>query len=107
MKVSIDEDIEIQIASLTGIFILKVVAWRDRNHKTNKDADDMAFILQNYLEIHRDESLEYFEEIYTEDHSILKGGATLLGIQLNEVLNNHNDQQPSYRYLNENFSCIH
>lgn len=95
LKVSIDEDIEIQIASLTGIFILKVVAWRDRHHKTNKDADDMAFILQNYLEIHRDESLEYFEEIYTEDHTILKGGATLLGKQLNEVLNNHPEAKQS------------
>lgn len=89
LKVKIDEDIEIQIASLTGIFILKVVAWKDRNHKTNKDADDMAFILQNYLEINRDESLEYFEEIYTEDHTIFKGGATLLGKHLNEVLNYH------------------
>tara|TARA_R110002049_G_scaffold292275_1_gene476721 strand:- start:167 stop:883 length:717 start_codon:yes stop_codon:yes gene_type:complete len=95
LKVSIDEDIEIQIASLTGIFILKVVAWRDRNHKTNKDADDMAFILQNYLEIHRDESLEYFEEIYTDDHTILKGGATLLGKQLNEVLNKHPEAKQS------------
>ena len=95
LKVSIDEDIEIQIASLTGVFILKVVAWRDRNHRTNKDADDMAFILQNYLEIHRDESLEYFEEIYTEDHTILKGGATLLGKQLNEVLNNHPEAKQS------------
>lgn len=95
LKVSIDEDIDIQIASLTGIFILKVIAWRDRHHKTNKDADDMAFILQNYLEIHRDVSLEYFEEIYTEDHTILKGGATLLGKQLNEVLNNHPEAKQS------------
>lgn len=95
LKVSIDEDIEIQIASLTGIFILKVVAWRDRNHKTNKDADDMAFILQNYLEIHRDESLEYFEEIYTEDHTILKGGATLLGIHLNNIIKNHQEAKQS------------
>lgn len=86
LKVNVDEDIEIRIASLSGIFLLKIVAWRDRNHKTNKDADDMAFILQNYLEIHRDESLEYYEEIYTEDHTILKGGAILLGIHLYQLL---------------------
>ena len=86
LKVCIDKDIEIQIASLAGIFILKIVAWQDRNHKTNKDADDMAFILQNYLEIHRAESLEYFEEVYTDNHTILKGGATLLGIHLRQIL---------------------
>lgn len=89
LKVIIDEKVEIQIASLTGIFILKIIAWKDRNHRTNKDADDIAFILQNYLEIHREASLNYYEEIYTEDHTILKGGATLLGIQLNEILKNH------------------
>jgi predicted nucleotidyltransferase len=91
LKVSIDGDIEIKIASLAGIFILKIVAWRDRNHKTNKDADDMVFILQNYLEIYRDESLEYFEEIYTDDHTILKGGSTLLGIHLNQILEAYAD----------------
>ncbi len=95
LKVNIDEDIDIQIASLAGIGLLKIVAWRDRNHKTNKDADDMAFILQNYLEIHRDESLEYFEEIYTEDHTIMKGGATLLGIHINQLLNAYPDAKQS------------
>lgn len=99
LKVSIDKEIEIQIASLEGIFILKTVAWRDRNHKTNKDADDMAFILQNYLEIHRDESLEHFEAIYTDDHTILKGGSTLLGIQLNDVLNDHPETKQSIKEI--------
>lgn len=99
LKVSIDEDVEIQIASLSGIFLLKIVAWGDRNHKTNKDADDMAFILQNYLEIHRDESLEYFEEIYPEDHTILKGGSTLLGIHLNNVLENHSEAKKSIKEI--------
>jgi len=99
LKVKIDEDVEIQIASLSGIFLLKIVAWGDRNHKTNKDADDMAFILQNYLEIHRDESLEYFEDIYTEDHTILKGGSTLLGIHLNNVLENHSEAKKSIKEI--------
>jgi predicted nucleotidyltransferase len=99
LKVSIDGDIEIQIASLAGIFLLKIVAWGDRNHKTNKDAEDMAFILQNYLEIHRDELVEYFEEIYTEDHTILKGGATLLGIQLNDVLENYPEAKQSIKEI--------
>lgn len=99
LKVSIDEDIVIQIASLSGIGLLKIVAWRDRNHKTNKDADDIAFILQNYLEIHRDESLEYFEEVYTEDHTIVKGGATLLGIHINQLLNAYPDAKQSIKEI--------
>ncbi|MBC9795419.1 nucleotidyl transferase AbiEii/AbiGii toxin family protein [Sinomicrobium weinanense] len=91
LKVGIDNEIDIQVASLSGVFLLKIVAWKDRYHKTNKDADDIGFILNNYLEIYRDRSLEYFEEIYTEDHTILKGGATLLGIDLNQILKNHTE----------------
>lgn len=97
LKVSIDEDIDIQIASLAGIGFLKIVAWRDRNHKTNKDADDIAFILQNYLEIHRDESLEHFEAVYTEDHTIVKGGAVLLGIHINYLLENYPEAKQSIK----------
>jgi predicted nucleotidyltransferase len=97
LKVSIDEDIDIQIASLAGIGLLKIVAFRDRNHKTNKDADDIAFILQNYLEIHRDESLEYFEAVYTEDHTIVKGGATLLGIHINLLLKDYPEAKQSIK----------
>jgi len=97
LKVSIDEDINIQIASLAGIGLLKIVAWKDRNHKTNKDADDIAFILQNYLEIHRDESLEHFEAVYTEDHTIVKGGAVLLGIHINHLLENYPEAKQSIK----------
>lgn len=99
LKVSIDEDIVIQIASLAGIGLLKIVAWRDRNNKTNKDADDIAFILQNYLEIHLDEAIEHYDAIYTEDHTIVKGGATLLGIHINQLLNAYPDAKQSIKEI--------
>jgi len=99
LKVSIDEDIVIQIASLAGIGLLKIVAWRDRNHKINKDADDIAFILQNYLEIHLDEAIEHYDAIYTEDHTIVKGGATLLGIHINQLLNAYPDAKQSIKEI--------
>lgn len=57
LKVNIDKEIEIQIASLSGIFLLKITAWKDRNHKTNKDADDIGFILENYLSINKEREL--------------------------------------------------
>ena len=97
LKISIDEDIDIQIASLAGIGLLKIVAWRDRNHKTNKDADDISFILQNYLEIYRKESLAFYDEVYPDDHTILKGGAVLLGIHINRLLNNYPNAKQSIK----------
>jgi predicted nucleotidyltransferase len=86
LSVVIDKEIEIKIVNLCGIFLLKLVAWKDRHLTSNKDADDIGFILNNYLEIYRDSSLEHYEEVYPENHTILMGSATLLGIHLAEIL---------------------
>jgi len=99
LKVSIDEDIDIQIASLAGIGLLKIEAWRDRNRKTNKDADDIAFILQNYLDIHLDDAIENYDAVYTDDHTIFKGGATLLGIHFNQLLEDYPDAKQSLKEI--------
>lgn len=48
ITVSIDEEFEIRIASLHGLFLLKLNAWLDRNIDTNKDAEDMWYIIDNY-----------------------------------------------------------
>ena len=49
ITVTIDDEFDIKIASLHGLFVLKFNAWLDRNVQTNKDAVDMAFILENYF----------------------------------------------------------
>jgi predicted nucleotidyltransferase len=86
LKINVDEEIEIKIASLCGILILKVFAWKDRHHKSNKDADDIGFILANYLEIHRESSLEHYDVVYPENHTLLTGGGSMLGIHVAEML---------------------
>ncbi len=48
IPVTIDNDFTIQIASLQGLFALKLNAWLDRHLTTKKDAEDMHFILKNY-----------------------------------------------------------
>jgi predicted nucleotidyltransferase len=91
LKINVDEEIEIRIASLCGIFILKVFAWKDRHQKDNKDADDIGFILANYLEIHREASLDYYDIVYPEDHTVLTGGGSMLGIHAADILGNYPD----------------
>ena len=49
IMVSIDDKFTVKIASLHGLFLLKFNAWMDRHLTTNKDAEDMSFILDNYL----------------------------------------------------------
>lgn len=88
VRVKIDDTLEIDIVSLTGIFILKLAAWKDRHHNGNKDADDMGFILLNYLNIHEERAaMEHYEAVYEiESFSIIKAGAVLLGMDMNKLL---------------------
>ena len=48
ITVSIDNEFEIRIASLHGLFLLKLNAWLDRNISDNRDAEDMWYIVDNY-----------------------------------------------------------
>ena len=93
VEIELDESVSIKIASLAGIFILKVFAWIDRSNKTNKDADDIAFIINNYLSINEQRAGEdYYEQIYLdENYSIESAGAKLLGIDTAIILQEYPD----------------
>lgn len=65
ITVSIDNGFEIKIASLHGLFILKFNAWLDRNIQTSKDAEDMAFIIDNYFIANLDR--QFHSEVYDWD----------------------------------------
>lgn len=85
--VKIDDEIEIQVASLAGIFILKTVAWLDRNVKGNKDADDIAFIIVNYLGIYEDRAINNNYDLYdVEEFDINIAGSRLLGRDISKLL---------------------
>lgn len=103
LRVKIDDTLEIDIVSLAGIFILKLVAWKDRHHKGNKDADDMGFILLNYLNIHEERAvMEYYEQVYEiENFSITKAGAALLGIDINILLSDNETNKEKLKAIIE------
>ena len=89
-KFQIDNGVEIEVASLVGVFILKLVAWQDRNNQTNKDADDIAFIISNYFNINQERAITEYSEIMFEDDdfSFEKAGALLIGIDVALLLGN-------------------
>lgn len=104
VKVKIDDSLEIDIVSLAGIFILKLAAWKDRHHKGNKDADDMGFILLNYLNIYEERAaMEHYEEVYEiENFTITKAGAALLGIDINLLLSDNAVSKTKLKAIIEN-----
>ena len=70
ITVNVDDEFDIKIASLHGLFLLKFNAWLDRNIQTSKDAEDMSFILSNYFMANLDRNvyMEVYDwEILSED----------------------------------------
>jgi predicted nucleotidyltransferase len=86
--VAIDEETSIQIASLAGIFLLKLVAWSERNIETKKDADDIGFIIRNYYSINEDRIVKDHNDLYEDDFDTNTAGARLIGRDLKEILMN-------------------
>ena len=112
ITVSIDDEFKVKIASLHGLFLLKLNAWLDRNAKTSKDAEDMSFILSNYFmanldrEIHQEVyDWENFDEYIVGGYWLAHDLVTLLNVnQLNyykEVIEGELAKQEESRLVNQ------
>ena len=112
ITVSIDNEFKVKIASLHGLFLLKLNAWLDRNAKTSKDAEDMSFILSNYFmanldrEIHQEVyDWENFDEYIVGGYWLAHDLVTLLNVnQLNyykEVIEGELAKQEESRLINQ------
>jgi predicted nucleotidyltransferase len=87
LEIEVDEHLKLNIASLAGIFLLKIVAWNDRNATGNKDADDLGFILRNYFTINENRIHELHSDLYDDtDFAIITAGAHLMGRDIAHIL---------------------
>lgn len=87
LDVVIDNEFTVKVASLPGIFILKLAAFNDRKNETNKDADDLAFIIENYLDINIERAATEHYDIYEANNfNTFTAGATLLGRDIISIL---------------------
>lgn len=88
LTIHLDDELEFDIVSLEGVFLLKLFAWKDRHNRENKDAEDIGFLLNNYFNINREISYEKpFSKVYADENfTELIAGAIILGMKLNEIL---------------------
>ena len=87
LEVTIDNSFTVRVASLPGIFILKLIAWNDRHLAHDRDAEDMAFIISNYLALYDERAARDHYDLY--DHtpfSTFIGGATLMARDIKMVI---------------------
>lgn len=70
LVVSTENNLEFKTTSLEAIVVLKLIAWNDRPEHRQKDAKDLAFILESYFEI-------MSNEIFNEHHDLMPDGDNL------------------------------
>lgn len=81
----VDNDFEIKVASLHGLFVLKFNAWLDRHISTSKDAEDMSFIISNYFDANYKRDVH--QEVYDmPDFDLYAAGAYWLAHDIAEIL---------------------
>lgn len=64
ISVSIDNEFDIKVSSLSGFFLLKLMAWKDRHLYSAKDAYDIALILDHYIEINEQRAVQEHYDLY-------------------------------------------
>jgi predicted nucleotidyltransferase len=92
--------------------LLKIAAWPDRGHVNRKDATDLAFLMQVYLDAGNNERLyEEHADLLGDDFDYELAGARLLGrdiatitspetrTQLLEILQVETGKQAQYRMI--------
>jgi predicted nucleotidyltransferase len=90
VQVIIEDQVSVKIAPLCGQFLIKLDTWNDRHNVTDKDAEDMLFILKNYLDIqllYKDDNVP--PEVVTfqdEDASPIVWGAQWLAYDISKLL---------------------
>ena len=89
ITVTIDDNFDVKIASLHGLFILKFNAWLDRHIESDKDAEDISYIISNYFYVNIESDLP--TEMY-DDFDDYIVGAQLLAQDLKLLLDEEQRQ---------------
>jgi len=99
ISVEIDGEFTVKIASLPGLFLLKLIAWKDRHLSGTKDAYDMALLLSNYLDINTERAVEDHYDLYeAEEFNKVIAGAQLMAKDIKLLLCGNNE---TLKYLLE------
>lgn len=83
------EDKIVQIPSLPGMVILKLIAWSDRPEERDSDLGDILRIIEHYFNLNFDDIVEYHNDTFPEEKDLdqFKIAARVLGRKASKFLN--------------------
>jgi len=88
VRVRTNPPLDILVASLAGLAILKIVAWADTPSERNNDARDLVHIMENYLDAGNYDRLleEHDDLVKVADFDYVKTGCRLLGRDIARIV---------------------
>ncbi|MEW4922212.1 nucleotidyl transferase AbiEii/AbiGii toxin family protein [Algibacter sp. 2305UL17-15] len=83
------EEKSLQVPSLAGMVILKLIAWSDRPEDRDNDLYDILRIIEHYFDLNYDDILQYHNDTFTEVEIFdqLKIAARVLGRDSSKFIN--------------------
>lgn len=89
LRVRLPEGVETSVVSLPALALLKFIAWQDRHYRApRKDAQDLALIAVNYLELGNIDRLgnEFLAWTEEDNFDLAHAGARMLGVDIAKLL---------------------
>ncbi len=79
--VTVADGLDVPVASIPGLALLKLFAWHDRGHDNDKDAHDLHFLMRHYADAGNHDRLygDAFALLESVDHDPDLAGVCLLG----------------------------
>ena len=92
ISVSIDNEFDIKVSSLSGFFLLKLMAWKDRYLSSSKDAYDIALILLHYLGINEQRAVQEHYDLYeVEPFDQIEASGRLIARDIKALIGRNKD----------------
>lgn len=81
--------LDIKLASLPGLSVMKMLSWKERYPERKKDATDLFLIIRHYSEAGNFERIpdEMPELLNSDDFDYVRAGARLLGHDMAKIIN--------------------
>ena len=107
--------LDVKIVTLAGLVLMKIISWKDKYPERDRDATDLAFIIQNYTDAGNFNRIlnEKSDLLDSEDFDYVRAGARLLGRdvaniltskaekEVLDILNKETGEQDRYRLIED------
>lgn len=80
--------LDVKIVTLSGLALMKIISWKDKYPERDRDATDLALIIQNYTDAGNFDRIlnEESDLLDSEDFDYVRAGARLLGRDVADIL---------------------